>query len=258
MKTIKYGSKGKQVSAWQFFLIGEGHLIQADGHFGKQTKLATIKFQKKHKLTADGIVGNRTYAAAMMIGMPVVESDSTGTGGPNWPQKPSFKPLTSTAERQKLFGKFSYKHTPTAKNKEKITVTDDWVKQNIVYVDLPQLSKAFKGKYTRMRFHKLAANQLKALWAEWEARGLLHHVISYEGAYTARLVRGSTKTLSNHAFGTAFDINARYNGLGKMPALKGEKGSVRELVKIANKHGFYWGGHFSRGDGMHFEVAVLK
>jgi Putative peptidoglycan binding domain/D-alanyl-D-alanine carboxypeptidase len=31
------------------------------------------------------------------------------------------------------------------------------------------------------------------------------------------------------------------------------------LVGIANDHGFYWGGHYSkRLDGMHFEVAQLR
>ncbi|MGH8628263.1 MAG: M15 family metallopeptidase [Gammaproteobacteria bacterium] len=27
------------------------------------------------------------------------------------------------------------------------------------------------------------------------------------------------------------------------------------MVPIANAFGFFWGGHFSRRDGMHFEVA---
>jgi hypothetical protein len=30
-----------------------------------------------------------------------------------------------------------------------------------------------------------------------------------------------------------------------------------ELVPIAHRHGFYWGGHFSQRDGMHFEVAQV-
>ena len=68
-------------------------------------------------------------------------------------------------------------------------------------------------------------------------------------------MRGSRTTLSNYAWGTAFDINVPWNARGTVPALCGEKGSVRELVAIANEHGFYWGGHFSRRDGMHFEVA---
>jgi hypothetical protein len=56
-----------------------------------------------------------------------------------------------------------------------------------------------------------------------------------------------------------FDINATFNPLGAQPALVGQHGSVRELVSIANEHGFFWGGHFDkRRDGMHFEVAVIK
>jgi len=65
--------------------------------------------------------------------------------------------------------------------------------------------------------------------------------------------------LSNHAFGSAFDINASFNALGVEPARVGDRGCVRELVTIANDHGFYWGGHFAkRPDGMHFEVANIQ
>ena len=42
------------------------------------------------------------------------------------------------------------------------------------------------------------------------------------------------------------------------PALMGERGCVREMVRIAHENGFYWGGHFTRLDGMHFEVAKLQ
>jgi len=43
-----------------------------------------------------------------------------------------------------------------------------------------------------------------------------------------------------------------------LPALVGQKGSVRELVPIANENGFFWGGHFNdRLDGMHFEIAKI-
>jgi hypothetical protein len=44
-----------------------------------------------------------------------------------------------------------------------------------------------------------------------------------------------------------------------VPALLGHDGTVRELVSIANAHGFYWGGHFrNRPDGMHFEIAEVR
>jgi hypothetical protein len=110
-----------------------------------------------------------------------------------------------------------------------------------------------------MRFHKLAAAQLTGLWTDWDNAGLLNRILTFDGAFVARFIRGSTTTLSNHAFGTAFDINAAENPLGARPALVGQRGSTRELVSIANKWGFYWGGHFgSRPDGMHFEIAFLK
>ena len=71
------------------------------------------------------------------------------------------------------------------------------------------------------------------------------------------MIRGSTRTPSNHSFATAFDINAAWNGLGREPAARGEKGSVRELVPIFEKWGFRWGGNFRRRDGMHFEIARI-
>ncbi len=82
--------------------------------------------------------------------------------------------------------------------------------------------------------------------------------MTYDGAFNPRLIRGSATNLSCHAWGIAIDINVPWNGLGIVPSLKGQKGSVRELVKIANRLGFYWGGHFGRKDGMHFEIAKLK
>lgn len=108
-----------------------------------------------------------------------------------------------------------------------------------------------------MRFHKECAYQLQQFFIEIEKEGLLHLVKTYAGAYYPRFVRGSRTVLSNHSYGTAFDINVAWNGLGKTPALVGQTGSVRELVPIANKWGGYWGGHFSRPDGMHFEVARI-
>jgi len=64
--------------------------------------------------------------------------------------------------------------------------------------------------------------------------------------------------ISNHAFGSAFDINVAYNPLGAEPVYPGQKGCVFDLVPLAHEHGFYWGGHFrNRRDGMHFEIAEI-
>ena len=86
---------------------------------------------------------------------------------------------------------------------------------------------------------------------------LLGLVLTWAGSWVPRYIRGSRSRLSNHAWGTAFDINVPWNGLRRTPAFKGQKGSVRELVLIAAKLGFYWGGWFTRKDGMHFEVSKI-
>ncbi len=149
---------------------------------------------------------------------------------------------------------------PTPDNPEAIRILGTWERDNIVDVPIPQLSRTqIQRPPAGMRFHRLAMTQLQGLWAEWERRNLLDRVLIYNGAFVPRFVRGSRTNLSNHAFGSAFDINEKYNKLGHRPALVGEKGSVRELVSIANDFGFWWGGHYDdRKDGMHFEVAFLK
>ncbi|MCU0347334.1 MAG: M15 family metallopeptidase [Saprospiraceae bacterium] len=250
METIKLGSNNPQVKRWQYFLIGLGndHII-ADGDFGPKTHTATVKFQEANGLTGDGVVGPKSYLAAFRAGYRLKEAFE-------FPYKPDFNPLVGNAARAKIFGNFKFKSA--GNGTEAIIITDGWAEKNIVRPEIPQL-KGIKGvpQSGKIQFHKLGAEQLQALFVDWEKAGLMKHILTWEGSFVPRFVRGSRKVLSNHSFGTAFDINYAWNKLGQVPALIGEKGSVRELVAIANKHGFYWGGHFSRLDGMHFEVAKL-
>ncbi|WP_138994109.1 M15 family metallopeptidase [Larkinella sp. C7] len=260
MQVLKQNSKGADVKKWQLFLIGQGfELGVADGKFGLRTHEATVAFQKKNNLLDDGVVGNKTVGVAMQLGFPVLTNPDLAKEGPNWPPKPDFSPLIGITARQALFGKFKFAAAPIPGNPENIRILDDWESKNIVKVTIPQLiGKTGAPANGTIRFHHLATPQLVSMWAEWENEGLLDLVLSYAGSFVPRFVRGSRTELSNHAFGTAFDINVPQNMLSTMPALVGKKGSLRELVPIANKHGFYWGGHFTRLDGMHFEVAKLK
>jgi hypothetical protein len=172
----------------------------------------------------------------------------------SWPPRPGFFPLPTNEARQQVFGRFDYVRT-TGDN---IRILGSWEQDNIIAVAIPQLASVQGAGGGNIRFHKLAAEQLRAMWAAWEAAGLLKCVISWSGSYVPRFMR-SGKQLSAHAFGCAFDINVPWNGYYKVPALVGDQGCVRELVPIANQHGFYWGGHFNYGhglsDGMHFEWA---
>jgi hypothetical protein len=100
------------------------------------------------------------------------------------------------------------------------------------------------------------AEVLVPFFAAVEEAGLLHLVLTYDGIFhEGRPVRGG-KLPSRHNWGVALDINAQWNGLGRMPAASGWKGTVRPLVPIAEAFGLYWGGNFRRQDGMHFELGV--
>ncbi|MBK8610183.1 MAG: M15 family metallopeptidase [Chitinophagaceae bacterium] len=200
------------------------------------------------------------------IPAPPVTTGDPALSSPNWPPRPTnIRPLTSS-ERAQLYGTFPYEADPSTFDGDGIRVTNDWRTQNIISVSIPQLNGKLIGRNPitngTINFHRAGATALQNLWRAWEAAGLLDRVINFQGGYAARYIRNSQsrspRPLSNHAWGTAFDINANWNGFGAQPALVGHQGSVRELVAIANQHGFFWGGHFrSNLDGMHFELAKI-
>ena len=69
------------------------------------------------------------------------------------------------------------------------------------------------------------------------------------------MVRGTTDKLSNHASGTAIDLNATKHALGKIGTFPAEK--VPMIRALARKYGLFWGGDYqNRKDEMHFEINV--
>lgn len=262
IQILRRGSQGRFVEKWQIFLVGLRFLHYAvDGDFGPRTEEATKAFQRSQGLSADGIVGPQTFGKAILQGFDAGFSDpDRGDAEDLLPGNTALKAATAST-RARLFGQFDFKPAPTPGNREAIKILGNWEKENIVSVYIPELegiSVFGKRSSGRMRFHRLAQEQLKAMWAAWGDAGVLDNILTYDGSFNARFIRGSRSTLSNHAFGSAFDINARWNPLGAIPMARGREGSVRELVDIANQFGFFWGGHFNgRPDGMHFEVAKL-
>ena len=63
-KDLRRGSKGNGVRWAQWHLNhAAGEKLKVDGDFGILTRAAVLRFQKKQKLTQDGIVGAKTRAA---------------------------------------------------------------------------------------------------------------------------------------------------------------------------------------------------
>lgn len=74
-------------------------------------------------------------------------------------------------------------------------------------------------------------------------------------AWAYRPVRGHDDTLSNHASGTAIDLNATIHPLGSTDTFSDDQvDRLRELLdELAPV--LAWGGDFERPDEMHFEVV---
>lgn len=267
MRTLKLGLRGDDVIRWETFLKGcypKNSLI-VDVLFDQPTHDLTCKFQSDNGLSPDGIVGSRTYGAAMRRGFnPGIEDDRTDIG-PNWPPRPSNLTQISPLEREKIFGKFSFISMPGVDkhgnviNPEGIKITDDWVKNNITRVFIKQLIGVQGApKSGIIDLHKKIANQYVKMFQAWDDAGLKKLILSFGGSWVPRYIRGSRTSLSNHSWGTAIDINVKWNPLGAQPALVNEIGSVRELAIIAYEFGQCWGGWFnSRPDGMHFETFKI-
>lgn len=193
--------------------------------------------------------------------MPALEDDDTQRIG--IPKPIEAPPLTtlSNAARKLIFGEFVFRAEPQPGNPEHVQIEEPWPSQHLVSVQIPQLPKR------TIQIHKLIKWQFCGLWQAWQDAGLLPLVLSFDGAWASRFKRGralpsppygTEADLSNHAWGTAFDINASYNPLGHAPLLASTHGSTVPLVPLAQKWGFAWGGNFHwRVDAMHFEVSKV-
>jgi hypothetical protein len=234
----------RQIKEFQFFLLGLGfYKSKVDGEIGPMTKEAIKKFQLANGLGADGIIGSKTLEKAVSMGFMRSE----------FPVKPKNLWALDSKQREAKFGKFKWEAGHSLTDRDAITIKGDWEDENIVNINIPQLV-AIKGS-PNVRCHRLVANQLIGLFQAFEDKGLMKYILSWQGMFYPRFMRKQYGKLSNHAWGTAFDINAEWNGLGVTPALVGEKGSVRLLVETALEFGFYWGGWFK--DGMHFECYKI-
>lgn len=251
--------QGEEVRLWQVFLASQNYNIGVlDGDFGPKTAKATRDFQMRHGLVHDGIVGAQTLRKAMELGYDPIDWPTDPVPGPKdpyFPPAPTGLSALTIPKAESIYGRFSWKLAPTAGEPRAIRVLDNWASTNIVSASIPQLANIAKPTRASREMHRLAVAKMQALWAAWEQAGLLKYVRTFDGLYNPRVI-GGTKTLSNHAFGAAFDINEPWNHWGAQPALVGQPGSVRLLVPLANQHGFFWGGHYKgKKDGMHFELV---
>lgn len=115
------------------------------------------------------------------------------------------------------------------------------------------------GTTRRVSLREGAPGELLVHWAAW-----FNDHIENVGAgqvddwgYAERTIRGSSTTLSNHASGTAIDLNATKHPLGRQGTF-----TTSQTLRIRNALTKYegcirWGGDYhGRKDEMHFEIMA--
>ncbi len=106
----------------------------------------------------------------------------------------------------------------------------------------------------RVRGLAPAVEALKTIFADiGREQPEVHGGLGTAGMLCARLVRGSTSSISNHSWGTAIDLT-----LDGVLDRRGDRRVQIGLTRIApifNRHRWFWGAGFGTEDGMHFEAS---
>jgi Putative peptidoglycan binding domain len=241
-----------EVQRWQYFLLVERGITavgSVDGGFGSQTEQATKLFQMQNAIPTTGKLDAQTLSVAQNLGYTVKPDDYYDKLiAQGFPKKPSNLSSPTNAARNKALTCFKFKQLakPHRHDPDGIVITSscdgsvsDWENKFIIRVAVPGLAHlpTFSGF---MRAHSVVAPHLVALFDAWAQADLMHLFLTYEGAFVARYIRGGSPSdgahgikesknvgnLSNHAFGSAFDVNATWNMRGTPSALPGEKGCV--------------------------------
>ncbi|GAB2979684.1 M15 family metallopeptidase [Nocardioides montaniterrae] len=130
----------------------------------------------------------------------------------------------------------------TAVGGGRVVPSSAWVASHIETRTMPIIGPMTCNKYI--------FPQLYAALREIQARGLADKITNYAGCFVPRFIAGTT-TLSNHAFGLAFDIDPADNARGTVGHM--DPG----VIQTFQRWGFTWGGTWRYTDPMHFELNHL-
>lgn len=136
----------------------------------------------------------------------------------------------------------------------------NWERRNISRVTVPwPVSTGVRI----IRVHKAVKDNFVALFEAWRDAGVLDRLKTMDGTFVVRMIRGAENStalakLSSHSFGTAIDLNAKWNVLNTAGAALGEEGSLVELLPFAEQCGFINGGQWKRRDQQHWEIGTKE
>ena len=135
-----------------------------------------------------------------------------------------------------------------------------WEQDILKSFNLPEPLPYVIGGVTikRIRLHEKIWRFAASAFQDVVEADLWDLMAPWAGSYNWRL-RAGLANLSTHAWGIAFDINPAENPLGKRgdkaTGILAETDRGKRLVKLLERWGWYWGGHWERPDAMHFQFG---
>ena len=174
----------------------------------------------------------------------------------------------NTPMKEQLESNILTKYAAGLMEAEELSKLEDWLKQNpqfvkfLVTVNVPTSAGA-----VGVKVHPDFAAKLNAVFSQVSKRGLHIYIKSCAGGLAVRNVTGGQR-LSNHAWGTALDINSDQSGYtygckwneANQTIYSGDKflrnwntadKGFYEIVKIMRGNGIKWLGNT---DPMHFSI----
>ena len=115
-------------------------------------------------------------------------------------------------------------------------------------------------KVTRMRCHKLVAENFKAVFADLLAHYGYEEIVRlgidlYGGCFNFRKMRGGSEW-SRHSWGVAIDLDPARNKLKETAkTARFARPEYKAMIDIFYKHGFVHLGREKNYDWMHFEIG---
>jgi len=111
--------------------------------------------------------------------------------------------------------------------------------------DIPADIQAAVGLPDKLYCHRSIVPYLEAAFRDMMKQGLKFK--TFDGCWNIRKMRG-LEDMSIHSWALAIDVDAAWNGLGKVPTID------KRIVICFTSNGFDWGGSWQRKDGMHFQL----
>lgn len=163
MPTIRVGSNGNTVKAWQAIVN-----TTEDGEFGNKTKAATIAYQTAAKLSPDGVVGPKTWKEALT---GTTAAPATGGAGASNGKPVDYKQYDSKWASVVYTKNNRYNKSQTIKSSgcgptAMADIVATWWDKNVTPVTLAALSVAngyrTENSGTAWGFFKFCAEKYKA------------------------------------------------------------------------------------------------